>query len=139
VLRNLIDNALIYQDGQARVCVEEDEERPLIAVEDTGIGMEPAQVPQLFDAFEQASTGMDRSHESSSLGLMLACNLVDRMGGSIAVDPAKGEGTQATVRRSPGGAATAAEDEADHRENESRQRTEAAAGTRVLSELQPAV
>ena len=67
-------------------------------VEDTGIGMEPDRVEQLFDAFEQASTGTNRLHEGSGLGLALVERLVNQMGGSIEVDTEKGVGTCFTVR-----------------------------------------
>jgi signal transduction histidine kinase len=99
VLRNLISNAIKFTEagGSVFVRVRAETDRPSVEVADTGIGMDPDQVPTLFDAFEQASTGMDRSHEGSGLGLTLARDLVEQMDGDLTVDTAKGEGTRMTV------------------------------------------
>jgi len=69
-----------------------------IEVEDTGIGIDPAFVPHLFDAFEQESSGNKRTHEGSGLGLAVAKRLVNLMHGTIDVDTTKGEGTRFTIR-----------------------------------------
>ena len=100
ILRNLLSNALKYTDagGHARIHVRTDDDTVILAVEDTGIGMDPTRVPKLFNAFEQESTGTDRSHEGSGLGLAIVDRLVSEMGGSIEVDTEKGEGTCFTVR-----------------------------------------
>ncbi|MFB6273289.1 MAG: PAS domain S-box protein [Salinibacter sp.] len=100
IQRGLLSNALKYTEdgGQAWIRVRDDEDAAVLEVEDTGIGMDPEQVDQLFDAFEQASTGTDRLHEGSGLGLALVDRLVDRMGGSIEVETEKGVGTCFTVR-----------------------------------------
>ena len=74
------------------------EEGVQIEVEDTGIGIDPEFVPNLFDAFKQESTGNERTHEGSGLGLSVAHRLVNLMHGSIDVETAKGEGTCFTVR-----------------------------------------
>jgi signal transduction histidine kinase len=100
IQRNLLSNALKYTDegGHAWVRVRDEDGMAVLEVEDTGIGMDPEQVDQLFDAFEQASTGTNRLHEGSGLGLALVDRLVDRMNGSIEVETEKGVGTCFTVR-----------------------------------------
>jgi len=100
IQRSLLSNALKYTEegGQAWIRVREDEDAVVLEVEDTGIGMDPEQVDQLFDAFKQASTGPDRLHEGSGLGLALVDRLVNRMGGSIEVETEKDVGTRFTVR-----------------------------------------
>jgi len=60
--------------------------------------MDPDQVATLFNAFEQESTGTDRSHEGSGLGLAIVDRLVTEMNGSIEVNTEKGVGTCFTVR-----------------------------------------
>ncbi len=64
-----------------------------IDVEDTGIGMNPTAIPELFGAFRQESTGTRRSHEGSGLGLTIVRRLVDLMHGHIEVESEKGEGS----------------------------------------------
>lgn len=70
----------------------------VLEVEDAGIGMDPEQVPDLFKAFRQASTGMDREYESSGLGLSIVKRLTEEMDGTIEVETQKGEGTCFTLR-----------------------------------------
>jgi PAS domain S-box-containing protein len=100
ILRNLVSNAVKFTDpgGTVTIRAAETEERVRIEVEDTGIGIDPEFVPHLFDAFKQESTGNERTHEGSGLGLSVAHRLVNLMHGSIDVDTAKGEGTCFTVR-----------------------------------------
>ncbi len=100
IQRNLLSNALKYTEegGEAWVRVRSEDETAVFEVEDTGIGMDPDQIEGLFDAFEQASTGTNRLHEGSGLGLALVDRLVERLNGSIDVETEKGEGTRFTVR-----------------------------------------
>ncbi len=100
VLRNLLSNAIKFTDagGSVTIRAADTDEGVQVDVEDTGIGIDPEFVPNLFDAFQQESTGNDRTHEGSGLGLAVAHRLVNLMDGSIDVDTAKGEGTCFTVR-----------------------------------------
>jgi len=100
VLRNLVSNAIKYTEegGSVTVRTERREGVACIEVEDTGIGMDPGAVENLFDAFAQASEGWDREYEGSGLGLTLVEKTVERMNGSIEVETEKGEGSWFTVR-----------------------------------------
>jgi len=99
VLRNLLSNAVKFTDagGTVWVRVRTTDETAVLEVEDTGVGIDPDRVSSLFDAFEQGSTGPDRSYEGSGLGLAVTKRLVERMNGSIEVETEKGEGTCFTV------------------------------------------
>ena len=70
----------------------------MLKICDTGIGIEAAFLPHLFEEFRQASEGLDREHEGSGLGLAITKQMVEMMGGSIAVESTVGEGTTFTVR-----------------------------------------
>jgi len=102
-MSNLISNAIKYTGagGDVWVRVEEREEAngnaAVLEVEDTGEGMEPAQVDQLFEAFKQASEGMGREYEGSGLGLAVTKQAVEQMSGTIDLDTKKGVGTCVTV------------------------------------------
>lgn len=100
ILRNLVSNAVKFTDpgGSVTVRATETDEAVELQVEDTGIGIDPAFVPKLFDAFKQESTGSDRTHEGSGLGLAVAHRLVTLMNGHIDVDTEKGEGTCFTIQ-----------------------------------------
>jgi PAS domain S-box-containing protein len=100
VANNLLGNAIKFTEdgGHIRLRVRCDEEWALLKIVDDGIGMDPSQVPELFEPFSQASTGFDRTHEGSGLGLAVAKRIVDQMGGSISVETSEDEGTRMTVR-----------------------------------------
>lgn len=98
ILTHLLTNAIKFTEhGGIGVDVEADSHRVLIRVSDTGIGIGEAFLPRLFGEFEQASTGMGRSHEGSGLGLSITKRLVDLMGGRIMVQSAKDEGSEFVV------------------------------------------
>jgi len=99
-LRNLVSNAIKYTEsgGEVYVRAHPGGDAPVLEVEDTGIGMDPERVPELFEAFAQESQGMSRKYEGSGLGLALAKRVVRQMGGDIQVETQKGEGSCFTVR-----------------------------------------
>ena len=99
VLRHLLSNAIKYTGagGAVELRVEQTDEAVVVEIEDTGIGMDPDEVPDLFEPFRQASEGLGREYEGTGLGLSIAQRAVDRMGGTIEVDTAPDEGTCVTV------------------------------------------
>ncbi|MBP5291304.1 MAG: response regulator, partial [Lachnospiraceae bacterium] len=64
---------------------------------DTGIGMDEAFLPQLFEPFSQEDATSTNRYGGSGLGMALTKNMVDLMGGTIIVDSKKGQGTTFTV------------------------------------------
>ena len=98
ILHNLIGNAIkCTEQGGVVVRVEADERSVEVHVEDTGVGIDPAFMPHLFDVFRQESTGLSRTHEGSGLGLSITQRLVQLMDGEITVESEKGEGSTFTV------------------------------------------
>jgi signal transduction histidine kinase len=98
ILTHVIDNAVKFTPagGTVTVGIRATEADLTLTVADTGVGMRPDMVPQIFTAFQQASTGDARSHEGSGLGLTITKHLVELMQGSIQMDTAPDTGT--TVR-----------------------------------------
>ncbi len=115
VQRNLLTNALKYTEdgGTVHVRVRSGPEAGILEVDDTGIGMDPDEVDDLFSPFQQAASSPSQSYDGSGLGLAVVQRLVDRMDGTIDVATAKGEGTTFTIQlphaesSAPGAAAQA--------------------------------
>ncbi len=99
VLTNLIGNAVKFTDaGEVRLSIrtldaDDGTARLRFAVTDTGIGIAPEIVPQLFAAFNQADSGISRRFGGSGLGLAISKRLVELMGGTIGVDSQAGAGS----------------------------------------------
>ena len=82
-------------------------------IRDTGIGMDEAFIPRLFDSFSQEDAGNTNRYGGSGLGLALAKRVVDLMDGEIAVESRKGEGSAFTVTVPLGRTEAQAEEEPD--------------------------
>jgi two-component system CheB/CheR fusion protein len=99
VLSNVLTNAQKFtpDGGRVTVSLERIGGRAVICVRDTGVGVEPSQIPALFEPFVQAAQGLDRSHGGLGLGLAVARRLLDLHGGHIAMrSEGPGRGTEVT-------------------------------------------
>ena len=62
-------------------------------VRDTGIGMSPAQLAQVFEPFTQGDSTITRRYGGTGLGLSIVRRLVQLMGGEVEASSTPGEGT----------------------------------------------
>jgi PAS domain S-box-containing protein len=99
ILTNLVSNAIKFTEPGGRVAVglAASADTVTLTVEDNGVGIGTQFIGDLFTAFAQESTGATRSYEGTGLGLTITRRLTELMGGSIAVESTKGEGTTFTV------------------------------------------
>ncbi|GAB5537120.1 MAG: hypothetical protein Rubg2KO_33690 [Rubricoccaceae bacterium] len=98
-IEHLVHNATTYTEiGGVTVELVETSEAVEIGVIDTGPGIEADLLPTLFEPFRQASEGHDRTHEGVGLGLSLARQLADALGGEITVDSTVGQGSRFALR-----------------------------------------
>jgi two-component system, sensor histidine kinase len=96
VLRNLLDNALKFTDqGEVRVRVASVRARVTLSVEDTGPGIDPAQVQRLLAPFERAGDP-GRRPQGVGLGLSIVQRLISAMGGELKIE-SEGGGTRVRV------------------------------------------
>jgi len=96
VLFNLAGNAIKFTgQGGVSIIVEAGAEPDaiVIAVHDTGIGIPPEDQSRIFLEFEQADGGAARKFGGTGLGLTISSRIVERMGGSIAVESAADAGS----------------------------------------------
>ncbi|MBQ8087469.1 MAG: HAMP domain-containing protein [Clostridia bacterium] len=98
----LLDNAIKYtEQGSVSILASWNEERVVLTVKDTGIGIEEADLPYVFDRFYK----VDKAHsgKGSGLGLSIASELLRRMGEEIWVTSELGKGTEFnfTLHRQP--------------------------------------
>jgi len=100
VLTNLVSNAIKFTDrGRVTLRIlkhgEDRMHHPLrFEVVDTGIGIAPQNLPQLFIAFSQADASTTRMYGGTGLGLVICKRIVTLMGGRIGVESAPGKGSR---------------------------------------------
>ena len=95
VLINLLFNAIKYNQPAGHVSVECAESTPgtlRISVRDTGAGLTPEQVSQLFQPFNRLGQ-QGGKEEGTGIGLVVTQRLVELMGGEIGVDSTQGVGS----------------------------------------------
>ena len=91
VISNLLDNAVKFTapGGSVKVRLENRARDVLVEIADSGIGIQPEDLPCVFDAFCR----IDKKTEGSGLGLAIAKAVVNAHGGAIAVESTFGQGS----------------------------------------------
>jgi signal transduction histidine kinase len=94
VLRNLLVNALLYTPAGGSVTVYASSGNGMVevAVADTGIGIDPKDLPHIFERFWRADPARARMG-STGLGLSIAQSLIEAQGGRIWAESAPGQGS----------------------------------------------
>ncbi len=100
VFLNLLDNAIKYSDPGARVDVgiREDVSYLTVEVRDTGVGIPPEDLGQLFERFYRVDKDRSRATGGSGLGLAISRQIVEMHGGDISVESEVGAGSTFRVR-----------------------------------------
>jgi signal transduction histidine kinase/CheY-like chemotaxis protein len=101
VVANLLDNAAKFTPpgGQVHITLVATDEEATLTVRDTGAGITPALLRDLFDPFTQAHAGLDRARGGLGLGLHVVKGLVELHGGSVeARSDGAGRGASFIVR-----------------------------------------
>ncbi len=104
VINNLIDNAIKFTPARGRVSVDfrldDDRRECILEVSDTGAGIDPRDLPHIFERFYQGDKARPRESSARGLGLGLSiCQaVVAAHGGTIEVASTPGHGTTFTIR-----------------------------------------
>jgi two-component system phosphate regulon sensor histidine kinase PhoR len=106
VLDNLLDNAIKYTPpgGSVRLRVASDLDDALLEVEDTGVGIEPAEQKRVFERFYRVDKARSRDVPGTGLGLSIVKHLVDAHGGGVELESWPGRGSTFRVRLPKSGA-----------------------------------
>jgi signal transduction histidine kinase len=100
----LLDNAVKFtaRGGRVRVRVGTANDRPMLLVEDTGLGIPPEQLPHVFERFYRGDPARSRrdgaSADGAGLGLSIAKWIADAHHAEIALTSSPGVGTRVSVR-----------------------------------------
>ena len=99
IVLNLVGNALKYtpSGGHVRVTLSHTHGQASLCVADTGMGILPADMPQLFDEFHRGANVKEAGIPGTGLGLTIVKDLVDRYGGRVAIQSQPGAGSTFTV------------------------------------------
>ncbi len=98
VMRNLVSNAIKYtQNGKVTVKAEADENNVIIAVTDTGLGINKKNIDQLFQLDTQLSTTGTNNEKGTGLGLILCKAFIEKHEGTIKAESEVGKGTTFTI------------------------------------------
>ncbi|MDU5338419.1 MAG: ATP-binding protein, partial [Staphylococcus epidermidis] len=100
VLTNLIDNATRYtQAGDSiKISIEEDSDFNILTITDTGTGIAPEHLKQVFDRFYKVDAARKRGKQGTGLGLFICKMIIEAHGGRIDVESELGKGTSFIIR-----------------------------------------
>ena len=95
ILRNFISNALKFTEhGEVRVSAREGSDRTIVfSVADTGIGIAPEHLEEVFVEFSQIENPVQRRVKGTGLGLPLSRRLARLLGGEVMLDSDVGRGS----------------------------------------------
>ena len=101
VVVNLLNNAAKYTDegGHIWLSAQQEDNYAVLRVRDTGVGISPELLPNIFDLFSQGNRTLDRSQGGLGIGLTLAQKIVEMHRGTVDAKSAGiGQGSEFTVR-----------------------------------------
>jgi len=96
---NLIDNAIKFtpDNGSIGISLKYENQKALVSIVDTGIGIEEENMPKLFEKFFRIEGKTKDSSPSSGLGLSIAQSIAELHGGEISVTSRAGQGSNFSV------------------------------------------
>jgi heavy metal sensor kinase len=100
VVANLVGNAVKFtpKGGVVRISAEAEPDGARIDVADTGVGIDAAELPRIFERFYRGSRANEARGSGSGLGLAIVRSIVDMHGGTVTVESGLDTGSRFTVR-----------------------------------------
>jgi PAS domain S-box-containing protein len=99
ILLNLLSNAVKFTSAGGRIMLscQATDDRVVLTVRDTGIGIAADKLESIFEPFVQLGRSLTTSHEGTGLGLAIGRDLARAMGGDLAAESTPGEGSVFTL------------------------------------------
>jgi response regulator RpfG family c-di-GMP phosphodiesterase/anti-sigma regulatory factor (Ser/Thr protein kinase) len=98
ILNNLIRNSYKFTEKrEIKVILSKVNDKMVIQVKDTGIGMSQKVLKNIFQRFQQGDSSLTRKYEGTGLGLAIVKDSVEMMQGSISVESVENQGTTFTI------------------------------------------
>lgn len=101
IVFNLVSNAVKFtSEGKVTITARVEPEAPddlVVVVTDTGIGIAPEDLEEIFIPFHQVDSSRTRQHSGTGLGLTISREFAEGMGGSLGLESVPGEGTVFTL------------------------------------------
>lgn len=104
IIINLLSNAIKFTPPQGRITIRLSRDNlgvTIIAVEDTGVGIEAKYIDQVLQPFSQANVNPYNAHEGVGLGLSIVTGLTEASGGRIRIESEPGKGTTVIIEFPP--------------------------------------
>ena len=101
IIWNLLSNAVKFtsREGRVYVSLRRSGSSAELVVRDTGMGIHPDFLPNVFDRFRQAESPVTRSHRGLGLGLAIVRHLTELHGGTVTAEsPGEGQGATFTIK-----------------------------------------
>lgn len=99
VFVNLLNNAYKYtNEGSIRLVISEEPSYAKVTITDTGTGIDPAELPFIFERFYRGEKSRNRKTGGAGIGLAIVKAIVEAHGGNIEAASAVGQGSEFTIR-----------------------------------------
>ena len=98
-VEHVLHNAIAYTDRKGRISLtaDGDKKRAVIRIQDNGSGIEPEDLPRVFNRFDRVVEAGVRGEAALGLGLPLTQQFIEAHGGTVELDSEKGKGTTVTL------------------------------------------
>jgi len=98
-VEHVLQNAIAYTDRKGRISLSADgnKKNAVISVQDNGSGIEPEDLPRVFNRFDRVVEAAVRGEAALGLGLPLTQQFIEAHGGTVELESKKGKGTTVTL------------------------------------------
>jgi signal transduction histidine kinase len=98
-VEHVLNNAIAYTDRKGRISLaaDGDKKNAVIRVHDNGSGIDPADLPRVFNRFDRVAEAGVRGEAALGLGLPLTRQFIEAHGGTVELESDKGKGTTVTL------------------------------------------